>query len=97
MKINIFWVFFIYFLGRFSTQFPNATSKASSLCSAKVLSQEDSKFVDHVLHGVKKALFFTSNTIFLQTMWLTFLKKIPHIILIIQSKILRLKVKKIKK
>jgi hypothetical protein len=40
MKIKIFWVF-VYFYG-FSTQFPNTISKASSLNSEKVLSQEDS-------------------------------------------------------
>jgi hypothetical protein len=36
----------------FSTQFPNTTSKASSLCSTKVLSQEDSKSIGLVLLGV---------------------------------------------
>jgi hypothetical protein len=38
------------------------------LCSAKVLSQEDLKFVEPVLQGVKKALFISSNTIILQSM-----------------------------
>jgi hypothetical protein len=63
-----------FFFGGFSIQFSKVESKASSLCSIKVLSQEDSKFADHALHGVKKALFFTSNTIILQFMWSTFLK-----------------------
>jgi hypothetical protein len=52
-----------YFFHGFSTQFPNTISKASSLRSAKVSSQEDSKFDDLVLHGVRKALFFISNAI----------------------------------
>jgi hypothetical protein len=51
-----------YFFGGFSTQYRNTISKSSSLYSAKILSQEDSKFADPVLHGVKKALFFTSKT-----------------------------------
>jgi hypothetical protein len=53
------------------------------LCSARVLIQEDAKFVDVVLQGVKKAFFFTSNAIILQSMWSTFLKLYPHIILIV--------------
>jgi hypothetical protein len=40
-----------------STQFPNTISKASNLCSAKVLSQEDSKFADPVFRGCKKSPF----------------------------------------
>jgi hypothetical protein len=75
------------------TQFPNTISKASSLCSTKVLSHED---LDPVLQGVKKALFFTSNVVILQSMRSTFYKKIPHLILIVQSKILRLNLKTIK-
>jgi hypothetical protein len=55
-----------YFFRGFSTQFPNTISKASSIYSAKVLSQEDSKFVDRVLQGAKNALFLTSNAIILQ-------------------------------
>jgi hypothetical protein len=31
------------------------------MCSAKVLSQEDSKSIDLVLQGAKKALSFTSS------------------------------------
>jgi hypothetical protein len=58
-----------YFFGGFSTQFPNTISKASSLCSAKVLSQEDSKFADLVLQRIKEVLFFSSNAIILQSMW----------------------------
>jgi hypothetical protein len=80
----------------FSTQFPNIISKASTLCSAKVLSQEDSKIVDLVLQGVKKTLFFTSNAIILQSMWPTFLKLSPHLILIVLGKILWLDPQKIK-
>jgi hypothetical protein len=63
MKMKIFWNFI--FFGGFSTQFLNKISKASSLCSAKVLSQEDSKFDDPVLQGIKRSLFFTSNPIIL--------------------------------
>jgi hypothetical protein len=77
-----------YFFGGFSIQFPNIISKASALCSTKVLSQEDSKFVDPILQGEKKALFFTSNAIILQFKWSAFLKLFPHIILIACSKIL---------
>jgi hypothetical protein len=43
-----------YFSCEFSTQFSNTISKASSLCSTKLFSQEDSKFADHVLQGEKK-------------------------------------------
>jgi hypothetical protein len=57
MKIKIFWIF-AFFHG-FSTQSPNIILKASTLCSAKVVSQEDSKFV---LQGVKK-LFSSSQTL----------------------------------
>jgi hypothetical protein len=46
-----------YFLCGYSTQFPNTISKASSMCSAKILSQKDLKFADPILHVVKKALF----------------------------------------
>jgi hypothetical protein len=38
----------------FSTQFPNTISKASTLCRAKLLSQEDSKFVETTLQGVRE-------------------------------------------
>jgi hypothetical protein len=40
-----------------SIQFLNTTLKASTLYSAKVLSQNDSKLVDLVLHGARKKLF----------------------------------------
>jgi hypothetical protein len=56
-EIKDFWIS-IFFYG-FSTQSPNIISKASTLCSAKVVSQEDSKFV---LQGVKK-LFSSSQTL----------------------------------
>jgi hypothetical protein len=36
-----------------------------------------------ILQGAKRAIFFTLNAIFLQSMWSTFLKKIPHITLIV--------------
>jgi hypothetical protein len=58
-------------------------SKASGLCSAIVLSQEDSKLVDPVLQGVRKALIFTSNAIILQFVWSTFWKLFSHLILIV--------------
>jgi hypothetical protein len=41
---------------------------------AGVLGQEDSKFVDPILHGIKNILFFTLNAIILQSMQSTFLK-----------------------
>jgi hypothetical protein len=43
-----------YFFCKFSTQFPNKISKASTLYSAKVLSQEHSKYYDLGLDGIKK-------------------------------------------
>jgi hypothetical protein len=36
-----------------------------------------------ILQDEKKALFFTLNAIILQSMWSAFLKKIPHITLIV--------------
>jgi hypothetical protein len=36
-----------------------------------------------ILQGAKKALFFTLNAIILQSMWSSFLKKIPHITYIV--------------
>jgi hypothetical protein len=87
-------LFLFPFFPKFSTQFPNTISKALSLCSIKVLSQEDSKFADHVLQGVKKALFFTSNAIILQSMWPNFLKHFQHLILIVQRMILWLNLQK---
>jgi hypothetical protein len=71
------------FLYGFLIQFPNIISKALTFYGSKVLSQEDSKFVEPILHVVKKAPFFTPNTIVLQSMKSTFLKKFPHIILTI--------------
>jgi hypothetical protein len=56
-----------FFSYGFSTQFPNIKSKTSTLYNAKVLSQEDLKFVDPTLQGAKKALFFTSNVVILQS------------------------------
>jgi hypothetical protein len=79
-----------YYFCRFSTQFPYTISKASSLCCAIVLSQEDSKLADLVLHGVKKTLFLISNAKILQSMWSSFLRLFPHTILILKSKILQL-------
>jgi hypothetical protein len=100
MKKKYFLVFIFYFLFfiffGFSIQFPNPISKVSSLCSAKDLSYEDLKFVDPVFQGIRKALIFTSNAIILQSMWSTFLKKFPHLILIVQSKLVQLNLKKSK-
>jgi hypothetical protein len=48
-------------------------SKAPTLCSTKVLYQEDSKFAGLVLQGVEKALFFTSYTMILQFIWSIYL------------------------
>jgi hypothetical protein len=56
------------------------------LCSAKALSQEDSKFAELVLQGEKKAQFFISNAIILQSMYSNFLKPFPNITLMVQSK-----------
>jgi hypothetical protein len=50
----------------FSTQFPYTILETSTLCSTKVLSQEDSKFVDPILQGTKNIIFFTSKAIILQ-------------------------------
>jgi hypothetical protein len=75
--------FYIFYA--FSTKSPNTISKALSLCGTKVLSQEDSKFVDHVLQCVKKALFFTSNSIILQSMLSTFLKIFLQFILTLEG------------
>jgi hypothetical protein len=63
MKRKILWNF--YFFYGFSTQFPDTISKASTVRSAKVLRQEDSKFVERILQVVKKTFFFTSNAIIL--------------------------------
>jgi hypothetical protein len=91
MKIKIFWVFI--FCG-FSAQFPNTISKASSFYIVKILSQEDSKIADPILKGVKKALFFTSNAVILQSLCSTVFNFFSHLILIVQSKILWLNLKK---
>jgi hypothetical protein len=64
---------FFYFFNGFPTQFPNIISKAPTLCSTKVLNQEDSKFVDPVLQSAKNTLSFTSNVIILQYLKSTFL------------------------
>jgi hypothetical protein len=71
-----------------------SNTKTSTLCSAKFLSQEDLKLVEHIFHVTKKALFFTSNVEILQS---TFLKKNPHTILIVYNDILLLDPKKKKK
>jgi hypothetical protein len=79
---------------KFSIQFPNTVFRARSLCSATFFSIEDSKFVGPNLHGVKKCLLFTWNSILLQTMWLTTLEFFPHILPIVKWKILYWKLKK---
>ena len=45
---------------------------------------------NHVLHGVRKILFFISNAKILQSMWSIFWKLFHHTILIFKSKILQL-------
>jgi hypothetical protein len=50
--MKIFGIFKI-FCG-FRTQFLNMISRVTTFCSTKVLSQEESKFADRVLHGTKK-------------------------------------------
>jgi hypothetical protein len=82
------------FLINLQLNFLTQYQKPQLYVDAKVVSQEDSKFVDHVLQGVKKAFFFTLNIIFLQFMLSTFLNLFPLIILIVQSKILWLNSKK---
>jgi hypothetical protein len=79
IKINIFE---FLFLDGFSTHFPNIMPIAQLWIVQLVLSQEESKFVDLVLQGAKKALFFSSNIIVLQSIWLNFLKDFPQINLI---------------
>ena len=64
---------FLFFNG-FSAQFPNMISKALILCSTKVLSQENSEFVEPILEVVNKKFFLHFNAIILQFMWSTFLK-----------------------
>ena len=59
---------FLFIFNGFSTQLLNTNLKASTFCSAKILSQNDSKFANHILEGVRRALFFTLNTIILQFM-----------------------------
>jgi hypothetical protein len=66
MKRKIVWIYFDF--NGFSTQFLHTITKTLTLSSTKALSQEDSKFVDLVLHGAKTVLFFTSNIIILQSM-----------------------------
>jgi hypothetical protein len=73
---------FLFFC-RCSTQFLNLIFKKSTSKSAKVLNQEDSRFVDFVLQGEKITLFSTSNTIILQSMRSMFLKTFMHLILIV--------------
>jgi hypothetical protein len=48
---------FNFFFNGFSTQFPKIIFKTSTLCSAKILSQEDSKIANPILKGVKKSSF----------------------------------------
>ena len=55
MKIIIFGN--ILFIHRFSTQFLSIISKASTLCIAKVWSQENSKFTNAILQGEKISSF----------------------------------------
>jgi hypothetical protein len=65
------------------TQSPNIISKASTLLSTKVVSQEDSKFANPILQGVKKLFFITSNTIILRSIQLSFLKLFSQTTLVI--------------
>jgi hypothetical protein len=83
---------FIFFNG-FATQFSNAILRA--LYSANFLSKEGSKYSEPALQGERKAFFFTSNAIILQSMRSIFLRFFPHIILVVQSKILWLNLKKL--
>jgi hypothetical protein len=60
----------------FPTQFFNRISKIPTLCNAKILNQEGLSFVDPILQGANKALFFTSNGVILQSTWSAFFLKI---------------------
>jgi hypothetical protein len=73
----------LYFFMDILTQSPNIISKASTLLSTKVVSQEDSKFANPILQGVKKLFFITSNTIILRSIQLSFLKLFSQTTLVI--------------
>jgi hypothetical protein len=73
---------FIFF-GGFLTHFTTITSKTSILNNEKKFTKGIQSLLTLILQGAKKALFFTLNAIILQSMWSTFLKKIPHITLIV--------------
>jgi hypothetical protein len=69
-------------------------SKTSTLSNEKNLTKGIQSLLILILQGAKKAIFFTLNTIILQSMWSTFLKFFPHITLIVYGKILWLELKK---
>jgi hypothetical protein len=92
MKLKIFGTFF-FFMGlqlNFLTQY----QKAQVCVVQKFKAKKIQKFVDPILYGMKKTLFFTSNSIILQSMWSIFLKLFLHIILLVQIKILWSNLKK---
>jgi hypothetical protein len=60
------------------------------LCSAKVLSQEDSRFANLFVQVEKKTHLFTSNIIILQSVWCIVVENFLHIVLIVQGKVLQL-------
>jgi hypothetical protein len=68
-----------YFFGGFLTQFSQKISKASTLCSIEVLSQEDSKFFDLDLHNVKRSFSLHFKCYNLTIYVVNYVEKIPHI------------------
>jgi hypothetical protein len=81
MKIIFSKDFFSF--GGFLTHFATITSKTSTLNNEKKNYQGNSKSADPDFAGCKKGSFRHFNAIILQSMWSTFLKKIPHINLIV--------------
>jgi hypothetical protein len=85
-------------IGGFLTHFTTITSKTSTPKNeGKKFTKGIQGLLTLILQGAKKAIFFTLYAIILQSIWSIFLKKIPHITLILQGKILWLELKKIKK
>jgi hypothetical protein len=83
---------FLFFNG-FSTQFPNMISKALTLYSTKVSSQENSKFVEPILEVVNEKFFLHFKCYNFAIYVVNFFETFPHIILIVRSKILWLNLK----
>jgi hypothetical protein len=67
----------------FSTHFIAIISKTSTLSNEKNLTKGIQSLLTLILHGARKALFFSLNAIILQSMWLNILKFFPHITLMV--------------